>query len=224
MAHNVYSRKHKSFLSNLVFYPGVSGDHNQKNGLKVIDWRLPQEYISTEGIDPIKYDYALLKLEGNVAGAEFLELGANYQEVKEEIGVIGYRVASCSDDTAIQSCLWKPNAHSVQSNGEVMRHQLSTLGGNSGSPILVKRGDKGERHAVIAIHKGAPGEKAAFNEARIITDDLILNVLAWEKEMTDSRIRFSLMSSSGQETVRTEAAKWLQDKRLKLAVIASQLQ
>ena len=79
----------------------------------MIDWRLPKEYISTVGLDPIKYDYALLKLEGNVEGAEFLEIGGNYKEMKEEIGLIGYRSSSCSLDTAIQSCLWKSNAHSV---------------------------------------------------------------------------------------------------------------
>ena len=221
MAHNVYSRKLKCYSSNVIFYPGVSGEHNRKNGFKVIDWRLPKEYIIKEGLDPIKYDYALLKLERNVEGAEFLEIGGNYKERNEEIGIIGYRNTSCSLDTAMQSCLWKPNAHSVQSNGEVLRHQLSTFGGNSGSPILVKRGKK---HAVIAIHKGAPDKKAAFNEARIITDDLMLNLIAWEKEMTDSRIKFCLMVNSDQETVQTEAAKWLKEKKIKLTVLASQLQ
>ena len=140
VGHNLYSRHSKNYLTNLVFYPGVSGEHNQKNGLKVIDWRLPQEYVSAEGQEPIKHDYALLKLEGHVAGAEFLELGVSYKEVKEEIGIIGYRAQSCSLDTAQQSCLWKSNCFSVESKGEVLRHQLSTLGGNSGSPILVKRG------------------------------------------------------------------------------------
>ena len=220
VAHNLYSRERKSFLTNLVFYPGVSGEHNQKNGLKVVDWRLPQEYISAEGLDPIKYDYALLKLEGHVEGAEFLELGVNYKEVEEQVGIIGYRSPSCSLDTAMQSCLWKSNCCNVESNGEVLRHQLSTLGGNSGSPILVKRGKK---HAVIGIHKGAP-PKAAFNEARIVTDDLLLNVLAWEKEMADSRIRFSLMANNDRETLQTDAAKWFAEKKLKLAVLVSQLQ
>ena len=80
-----------------------------------------------------------------------------------------------------------------------MRHTLSTLGGNSGSPILVKRRKK---QIVIAIHKGAPGKTAVFNEARIITDDLLLNLVAWEKEMVDldSRIKFCLMTNSDQET------------------------
>ena len=122
VAHKLYSRKNKSFLTNLVFYPGVSEKHGQKNGHRVIDWRLPEEYISAEGQDPIKYDYALLKLEGNVAGGEFLELGVSYKEVKEEIGIIGYRAQSCSLDTAMQSCLWKSNCYSVESKGEVLKH------------------------------------------------------------------------------------------------------
>ena len=220
VAHNLYSRRDRSFLSNLVFYPGVSGDHAPKDGRKVVDWRLPQEYISTEGQDPIKHDYALLKLEGRVEGGEFLELEANYKEAKEEVGIIGYRAQSCAPHTAMQSCLWKANAHSVEAQGEVLRHKLSTLGGNSGSPILVKRGNK---HAVIAIHKGAP-HMAAYNEARILTDDLLLNVLAWEKEMADSKIRICLMANSGQESIQTETAKWLAEKKAKLAVIVSLLQ
>ena len=181
---------------------------------------IPQEYITVEGQDPIKYDYALLKLEGHFAGSEFLELGVSYKEMKEEIGIIGYRALSCSVNYAQQSCLWKSNCYSVESKGEVLRHQLSTLGGNSGSPILVKRGKK---HAVIALHKGAP-PKAVYNEARIVTDDLLVNVLAWEKEMADSRIKFSLMVNSDRETLQTDAAKWLAEKKLKLAVLVSQLQ
>ena len=109
VAHNLYSRKSKSYLTNLVFYPGVSSEHNQKNGLKAIEWRLPQEYISSEGQDPIKYDYALLKLEGHVEGGEFLELGVSYKKVEEDIGIIGYRGPSCSINYAQQSCLWKSN-------------------------------------------------------------------------------------------------------------------
>ena len=85
---------------------------------------------------------------------------------------------------------------------------------------MVKRGKK---HAVISIHKGAP-LNADYNEARMVTDDLLLNVLAWEKEMADSRIRFSLMANSDRETLQTDAAKWLAEKKLKLAVLVSQLQ
>ena len=80
-----------------------------------------------------------------------------------------------------------------------------------------------KKHAVIAIHKGAH-PKADYNEARIITDDLLLNVIAWEKEMTDSRIRFSFMVNSDRDTLQTDAAKWLEEKKVKLAVLVSQLQ
>ena len=41
VAHNLYSRDSKTYLTNLVFYAGVSGEHGQKNGHRVIDWRLP---------------------------------------------------------------------------------------------------------------------------------------------------------------------------------------
>lgn len=37
VAHNVYSRKKASYFSDLVFYPGVSGEHKQNGGFKVID-------------------------------------------------------------------------------------------------------------------------------------------------------------------------------------------
>lgn len=162
----------------------------------------------------------MLKIEGNVDGREFLELGLSYKEVKEEIGIAGYRAKDCSLNKAHQSCLWKLKSGILAINKHVLKHQMSTFHGNSGSPILVKRGKK---HTVIAIHKGA-SPNATFNEARIITDDLIFNVLAWEKEMTDSRIRFSLMVNSDQETLQTDTTKWLEDKKVKLAVIVGQLQ
>lgn len=79
---------------------------------------------------------------------------------------------------------------------------------------MVKRGNEGERYAVIAIHKGAP-LNAKFNEARIITDDLITKVLAWEKEMTNPRIKFCLMTNSDQETLETDTENWLKEKNIK---------
>lgn len=161
----------------------------------------------------------MLKLEASIGKAELFELGTDYIEAKEEVSIIGYRAQSCDIDTAQQSCLWKSNAHSVDSDGITLRHHLSTLKGNSGSPILVKRENK---HTVIAIHKGAPGENAAYNEARIITEDLMLNLIAWEKEMTDSKIKFRRILNSPQGTLEIDTAKWLEEKSIKLTVIASQ--
>jgi V8-like Glu-specific endopeptidase len=70
--------------------------------------------------------------------------------------------------------LRKSNAHKTQANE--LRHELTTLPGNSGSPIIVMRG---EGFAAIAIHQFSPNN--IENVGRLITDDLLLNLLKWEK-------------------------------------------
>ena len=61
----------------------------------------------------------------------------------------------------------------------MLKHCISTYPGNSGSPILSKREGK---IVAAAIHKGSHFSKQ-FNVARIITSDLLANVLAWKEEM-----------------------------------------
>lgn len=113
VAHNVYSRLEKREYAGLCFYPGVSWEHDPAEGYRVIDMRFPKEFISAEESEKTKYDYALLKLDGHVQGAQFIELGVNYVLRQEEyIGIIGYRYSNCLD-TAYQMCMWKPNTHSI---------------------------------------------------------------------------------------------------------------
>jgi V8-like Glu-specific endopeptidase len=176
VAHNLYSKRIKIEYKNLVFYPGVSGSLDHENAYKVASYRYPQQYpASPEGKD-LEYDYALLKLERRVQRERYIELGINYIFQQEQIGIIGYRGGACDSSNASQSCLWKSNAHEIQSFG--LRHKLTTMQGNSGSPMLVRRN---EGYVAIAIHKGSPSKIA--NEARIITKDLLLDLLRWEKEM-----------------------------------------
>jgi hypothetical protein len=94
-------------------------------------------------------------------------------------------------DTAqqIKKGFWKSNAHLVELPS--IKHRLSTLTGNCGSPLFVKRNEK---VIAIAIHKGGRnGER--YNEARVITNKLLTDLLVWEKEMT-SEIRFCLMTGN----------------------------
>lgn len=73
--------------------------------------------------------------------------------------------------------LWKQNKEQVI--GSIMRHKISTEDGNSGSPIMIKR--FGEP-LVIAIHRGCLPH-LEVNQGRLITEDLLTNLVKWEKEM-----------------------------------------
>ena len=64
-------------------------------------------------LDGNDFNIMLFNFEGNVEIDQFIEFGVNYKELKEEIGLIGYRSQSCSLKNAQQSYLWKLNAHSV---------------------------------------------------------------------------------------------------------------
>jgi hypothetical protein len=63
----------------------------------VIDYRYPEEYKVCQAKECSRYDYALVKIEGKVPKDSYIELVLNYvQKPKEEIGIVGYRGASCS--------------------------------------------------------------------------------------------------------------------------------
>ena len=81
VAHNVVSRQGVQY-TNIAFYPGVSGDLTPNNGYKVIDRRFPREY--QQEVNNETYDYALLKIEGQVKvkGDQYIELGVNYVKQK----------------------------------------------------------------------------------------------------------------------------------------------
>lgn len=58
-----------------------------------------------------------------------------------------------------------------------LKHWVSTYVGNSGSPLLVSR--KNTLFA-IAIHQGSSTD-GKFNRARLITKNLLTDLLLWEK-------------------------------------------
>ena len=93
------------------------------------------------------------------------------------------------------------------------KHLLSTLHGNSGSPIFTNK--NGELLA-IGIHKGAPTPTSKFNEGRAITAELVVNLLVWEKEMA-AQIRFAVITPTAIK--REEDPKvWLEQQKLKIEV------
>ena len=105
----------------------------------------------------------------------FIELGVNYTNKNEEIGIIGYRGPSASLTAAHQSSLWKNKDQKIES--KFLRHKLSTFSGNSGSPIFVKRGD---RLFAVGVHKGALFD-GSYNLARLINKDMLINLMLWER-------------------------------------------
>jgi V8-like Glu-specific endopeptidase len=104
------------------------------------------------------------------------------------LGIIGYRGPSCDRKLALQSSLWKVHSHEV--DGIIIKHRFSTFEGNSGSPMLVERGGK---LLAVALHKGTPNQ-ADYNCARIITKEMLMDLMIWEKEMS-SEIKFSLLGA-----------------------------
>jgi V8-like Glu-specific endopeptidase len=80
----------------------------------------------------------------------------------------------------IQFFLLKANAY--QKDSHDIKQQLTTEPGKSGSPILVKRENK---IIAIGIHKGGL-PNSDYNIGRAITDDLLFNLVKWEKEMQRS--------------------------------------
>lgn len=173
-AHNIYSKKFKFTFENLIFYPGVSGPLSGSTGYKVVGFRFPHEY-TLKGDQSSEYDYALLKLERKVPINRFIELGVNFANQKEEIGIIGYQGPDASLTAAHQSYLWKNQDQKIES--KFLHHKLSTFKGNSGSPIFVKRGD---RLFAVAVHKGALTDES-YNVARLITEDMLINLIFWER-------------------------------------------
>lgn len=171
-AHNVYSKIADYTYRNLVFFPGVSGPLGNSTGYKVVDFRFPQEH-TLKGNE--EYDYALLKLERKVPINKFIEIGVNFGNEDEEIGIIGYRGPSASVTAAYQSYLWKNQDQKIES--KFLHHKLSTFSGNSGSPIVVKRGG---RLFAVAIHKGARFD-GSYNLARLIKGDMLMNIMFWER-------------------------------------------
>ena len=108
---------------------------------------------------------------------QFVGLAVNYIKKEEEIGIAGYRVQNVFGNAAHQGYLWKNKDQKVE--GKFLYHKLSTFSGNSGSPIFVKRGD---RLFAVAIHKAGLLD-GSYNVARIITEDVLFNLMFWQTEM-----------------------------------------
>jgi hypothetical protein len=134
---------------------------------------------------------------------------------QEPIALFGYR--DCEETKAVQKGLWKESAH--ETDLPTIRHRITTIAGNSGSPLLVKRNKK---EVAIAIHKGER-KGAPYNGARAITRDLLADLLTWEKEMA-SEIRFCLMTSNPQTADREIADQWLASVASKIKGLLSDMQ
>ena len=179
VAHNLYSRESKGYLKNLVFYPGVSGEHNQKNGLKIIDWRLPQEYISAEGLDPIKYDYALLKLKEPIEIKDSLYpvLVPDFTELEMVVTVCGYKEVTKEEYFQIMHS----NALKYSQHGG--RYDIDTYSGQSGGPVFFMEKLNGKEVAcVVGVHKGYD-KIANLNLCALITGEVVGNLEKWMAEM-----------------------------------------
>ena len=66
------------------------------------------------------------------------------------MGVIGYG-KDCDQDQGIQSYHWKDNSI-LEIDLPSIKHTVSTVGGNSGSPLFIKRDGN---FLAVGIHKAA---------------------------------------------------------------------
>ena len=216
VAHNIYSRKRGECFKDLVFYPGVSGELTNVLPIKVVDYRYPKQFESCLSQETIDHDYALLKLERRVERPSYIQLGLSYAKQEEKVLLSGYPGHSCNEDLAPQSFLWK-GGHQIE--GTALKHWLSTFKGNSGSPLFARRVDS---LVAFAIHKGAPSHEQ-HNCARLITKEVLTDILVWEKEMA-SEVRFCVMGPNITTTVQARPDEWLKQQLLQIKVALSQLE
>jgi V8-like Glu-specific endopeptidase len=102
-------------------------------------------------------------------------LGVNYLQIQEDLGIVGYQ--QTEEKTLEKMGVWKRGAH--QTELPIIRHQIATLSGSNGSPLLVRRDEK---IIAVGIHSGAINELGS-SQARAITKDVLSNLLIWEKYM-----------------------------------------
>jgi hypothetical protein len=80
----------------MLFYPGLSGKFTKATSYRVQDMRYRPNFRGSIGLDALRYDYALLKLEQKVPSSSYIELGVDYAFEDEPLGIIGYRGPACS--------------------------------------------------------------------------------------------------------------------------------
>lgn len=181
VAHNIYNRKDRVEHTNLVFYPGANGQLDN-TGFKVEAYRYHEQFKSAPGLEEKNYDYALLRLEDKVKRDKYLPLQASYKLVQEEMQIHGYNEKACffqyQKNEALMVGMKKPNTKFSQ-NSIFMWHDISTMKGNSGSPLVAfKNGEA----VITAIHQ-AYQETKQFHISRIITPDVVQSISKWKKEM-----------------------------------------
>lgn len=105
------------------------------------------------------YDYALLKLEKKVVLPEYMTLEIDYKlDSQEKMQIFGYNQSSVflyNNMDANQVGIIK-EANKFQIKGKKLLNNISTMEGNSGSPITrVKKMGNKIQQVVSAIHKGS---------------------------------------------------------------------
>ena len=102
-------------------------------------FKFHEGFTLDKGID---FDYAVMKLSEKVKRKEYLKIGLNYidkNRADEELHLYGYRAEDCnSNRTAVMKGMFKKGTHQV--NKISLSYSISTKYGNSGSPVLLKKG------------------------------------------------------------------------------------
>lgn len=96
------------------------------------------------------------------------------------MGIVGYRANSTNAHFSLQAAIWKAGTHLVTADS--FEFGISSYGGNSGAPILVRRAGK---EIAISMHKGG-SSLGKVNKGIIFNESFITNILAWDQTMNSS--------------------------------------
>jgi hypothetical protein len=167
--------------------------------IEIIDYRFPDEFKTAPDKEHKYYDYALLKLAKKVPLDAHLTLEVDYSlNLREQMQIYGYNGDSVSHydrKNSYQVGLSKLCTSMEQTEGKLF-HNISTLGGQRGSPITrLKKIEQEEQHVVSAIHQGVCKSRK-LNLGLVISPEIIKTVGKWKREMEKGFIKIT--SASGE--------------------------
>jgi len=121
-----------------------------------------------------------VKLDRKIVRDQYISLGTEFSGKGCELGLFGYQTKKCKQARATQSGLWKNCGHAFFDS--FLRYKISSEKGNQGSPAMVK---KDQQKIAVAIHQGSSKNSVNkdTNEARLITSEIVHNLIIWEREM-----------------------------------------